>query len=49
MTETKWSRFDFVPVSCKRGLKSTILYIIKMNNVYDYVMQDHVNILPLDF
>ena len=21
MIETKWSRFDFVPVSCKRGLR----------------------------
>jgi hypothetical protein len=36
MTETKWSRFDFVPVSCKRGLKSRThehLYFVESTTI----------------
>jgi hypothetical protein len=30
MTETKWSRFEFVPVSCKRGLSELLEYRVSI-------------------
>ena len=35
MTETKWSRFDFVPISCKRGLILLTLLALQINVLSD--------------
>jgi hypothetical protein len=34
MTETKWSRFDFVPVSCKREPKTIFKFMSKLTQFF---------------